>query len=229
MLALVLLVPALAGSLAGAPPARGQGVGMAALDPASAALIRDVVAAAGRSFDRLPQVRLTSAIAQVCGGDARTDMLMRYCTSQNLIFVSDELAARVSGPGEAAYRIGHLLGHGVQVRHGIADIALARIRAEPGREPELRGMVERQNDCLAGVFAHRAGLRGGGRLADWVGAEPYAGAHWGRAPLSRGPVLAIGLAARSDWFERGRARGALEDCAVGEFGAELLLRARRGR
>ena len=202
-------------------PAWGQGVQMADLSPPTERAIRAVVAEAGRTFGRMPPVRLTSAIAQVCGGDGNSSLLTRYCTDQNVIFVAADLVARAGGDG-AAYAVAHQFGHAVQVRHGIADIALRRIRAERDREAEFRGWVTRQVECIAGVLLARSG-----QTLPPPGGEPFTGSHWGRSPISGGPTVSIGGAERRRWLEAGYRARDFGVCAVGEFGAERILQAER--
>lgn len=198
---------------------------MAELRPETARLLQDIVKEANDAFPNLPAVSLTSNMGAICGGDAETSTEMRYCVTQNTIFVDWALADR-RDTAQAAYMMAHMFGHAIQVRHGVADRALAAIRAEPAREAELRAMVTGQVECLAGVLVARAGgVRGG--PADWFAEEPFTGSHWGAAPLSRGPQVRIGLALRDKWFRVGAASRDVAECAVGEMGADLLVRAQR--
>jgi len=121
--------------------------------------------------------------------------------------------------------VAHAYGHAVQVQHGVADFALAQIRARRSEEAMLRGLVARQVDCIAGFLVARAGLAPAD-LTDWMAQEPFAGTHWGRDPLRIGPQVSVGLQARADWFAAGQG-GDLAVCAPGEFTADLLLEALR--
>ncbi len=219
MVVRVLMVWALATTAA------AQGVQMAALNPATTRAIEDVVQTAAKDFTRMPQVRLNSALAGVCGGDATSNTWVQYCTDLNTIFVAADLAD-VLGPDPAAYAVAHAFGHAVQVVHGQADRALSVIQADRAREAELRGMVTRQVECVAGVIYGRA-MGSGGSLTDWFATEPFADSHWGRSPIARGPVVSIGLAQHDAWFRRGQAGGTVEVCAAGEMGVEALLRGMR--
>ena len=201
-------------------PALAQGVQMEALNPQTAKALREVVRAAEGSFTRLPVVRLTSIFGGVCGGPAANRMV-QYCTDQNAIFVTQDLVDKVP-EGAPGYMLAHVYGHAVQVRHGQATRALAAIRAEPAREAELRGMVTRQVECIAGLIYGRA--LGPASLAVWFAEEPFTDSHWGRTPMSNGPRVSIGLEAREEWFQRGLAADGVEACAVGEMGIEALLR-----
>ncbi|WP_112323143.1 neutral zinc metallopeptidase [Oceanibium sediminis] len=200
--------------------AAGQGLQMGATGPDTARAVSDVVEAANRSFARLPPVRLTTQIGAVCGGGDASD-LGRYCTSQNAIFIANDLEARI-GPEAAAYVVAHLFGHAIQVRHGVADIALRTIRAEPQNEAELRGMVTRQVACLAGFLLKRADARRPA-LSAWFADEPFTDAHWGREPVHAGPRVAIGIAARSEWLETGYRAADVSACSVGRISADGLL------
>lgn len=206
-------------------PASATGLRMAELRPETARLLQDIVKVANDAFPNLPSVALTSNISAICGGDAATSREMRYCVTQNTIFVDWALADRRDA-AQAAYMMGHMFGHAIQVRHGVADRALAAIRAEPAREGDLRAMVTSQVECLAGVLVARAGGQRGSPL-DWFETAPFTGSHWGAAPLSRGPQVRIGLALRDKWFRVGAASQDVADCAVGEMGADLLVRAER--
>lgn len=206
--------------------AAAQSVQMAALNPAAARLLRDVVREAEQTFSRMPQVRLTSAIAQLCGGDARSNMLMRYCTDQNAIFVTSDLPDRVAGPEAAAYMLAHLYGHAVQVRHGQAARALDAVGADPGREAALRAQLAAQADCIAGFLHARAtGYRGG--LAGWFTAEPFTDSHWGRTPLADSPQGGIGPGGRERWYRTGQQAEDLAACAQPDLDAGPLLAAMR--
>jgi hypothetical protein len=170
------------------------------------------------SFDDMPRVERANSVAEVCGaaGQANTDVV--FCTSENVVYL------RNAAP-QAAYKLAHVMGHAVQVRHGIADIALREIRRRPEEESALRALVTRQVECIAGFLTARAGLP----VLDFAvfEDEPFAGSHWGRNPLRIGPKVSIGLAARAEWFGIGFAGENLAVCAVGEMGAELLLAAYR--
>lgn len=183
-------------------------------DPAT-----DVAHAARLAFDGMPVVRRVDAIAGNCGADETVNAHVAYCTSRNQIFLTRDAAAFP----EAAYLVAHSYGHAVQVRHGVADFALAQIRARRPEEEMLRGLVERQVDCIAGFLVARAGLPPAS-LTDWFDAEPFAGSHWGRDPLHIGPEVSIGLAARAEWFAIGQG-GDIAACAPGEFGSDLLVAA----
>ncbi|NNU80524.1 hypothetical protein HMH01_08730 [Halovulum dunhuangense] len=218
------LVPALL--LALAAPLQAQPVQMEALSPETARLIRPVAEVAARDLQSMPAIRLTTRMADVCGG-GDGNPLMRYCTSENVIFVASQLGTAVPDARAASYMLAHQLGHAVQVRHGQADLALAAIRAAPAREAVLRGMVTRQVECIAGVLHGRAFGAEGPSIADWFGAEPFTDAHWGRAPVGGGPRVSIGLGPRDEWFRRGRMAGTLSGCAVDELGTERIERAAR--
>jgi len=206
--------------------AMAQNVQMEALNPAAARLIRDTVREAERTFARMPQVRLTSRIDDLCGGDADTNRLMRYCTDENAIYVAHDLPDRVPEAPAAAYLLAHLYGHAVQVRHGQASRALAAIRAAPEREAELRAQVAQQVDCIAGFLHVRAtGYRGG--FGGWFAGEPFTGTHWGRTPLAGNAQVGVGRAAREQWFRTGQQAADLSACAQPDLDAGPLLGALR--
>ena len=99
----------------------------------------------------MPSVRVVDQITGMCGADEGVSSRAAYCTSANEILLIDR-------PG-AAYALAHVLGHAVQVRHGVADVALRTIRACRSEEVTLRGYVERQVDCIAGFFFWVQGSR----------------------------------------------------------------------
>ena len=103
------------------------------------------------------------------------------------------------------------MGHAIQVKYGVADIALRKITDERSREKELRGMVTRQVECIAGVLFARAGLPNA-NLKRLYKTEPFTQSHWGREPLSRGPKVSIGLNARAEWFSKGQKTEQFQTC-----------------
>lgn len=190
---------------------------------AFAAPVDDVMRTAAASFDRMPGLQVVERIEGACGADSSVNRTVAYCTSENVIFLSQSAAERP----EAAYLVAHLLGHAVQVQHGIADIALREITRRRAEEATLRGYVAAQVDCVAGFLYAQAGLPPAS-LTTWFTAEPFTGTHWGRNPLRVGPQVQIGLAQRETWFQRGQATSDLSACAAGEFSADLLVQAYKG-
>lgn len=190
---------------------------------AIAAPVDDVMQTARASFARMPYLRIVPTIAGSCGADNGVNRQVAYCTTENTVFLTE--AASVTP--QAAYLVAHVLGHAVQVQHGIAGIALREITQRRTEEQTLRGYVAAQVDCVAGFLYARAGLPPA-QLTDWFPQEPFTDTHWGRDPLRIGPQAAIGLAPRDAWFVRGQGAADLGACAAGEFGADLLLQAYRG-
>lgn len=174
--------------------------------------------AANTIFPDMPRLALVSRIEGRCGADAGVNQQVAYCTSTNVIFVSFQTGQTP----QDAYKLAHVYGHAAQVRHGVADVALAAIRARPDEEDKLRGWVTRQVECIAGAI-HAAARVPFHELTALFDAEPMVDAHWGRDPLHLGPVVSIGLEARAKWFARGYAQG-LKGCTPGEFDAKLLLK-----
>lgn len=190
----------------------------AAADP-----VDQVMAAATRSFDRMPGVEMVDQIAGNCGADARVNAEVAYCTTRNRIFLTRQARLQPYAP----YLVAHVLGHAVQVQHGVADIALREIRQRRAEETQLRTLVESQVNCIAGVLYQRAGLPPA-TLTDWFDKEPLTTPHWGRDPLSAGPTVSITLEGADSWFQHGQKTGDPADCAVGEFGSDLLVAADKG-
>ncbi len=179
----------------------------------------EIISAANASFQHLAEVVVVDQIDGRCGADDSVNPFAAYCTTDDTIFISKEAMNKPV----ADYLLAHVFGHVVQVEHGVADVALDAIWAEPSREKELRGYVARQVDCIAGVLVMRSG-RSKMDLRKLLSADPFEDAHWGRNPLRAGPLMGIGLAARAKWFDIGQ-RGDLSQCAAGDFSSDLLLRA----
>ena len=169
----------------------------------------------------MPAIERVDRIDGTCGASGAVNPDVAYCTTTNTILVSDEGAAHPA----AAYLVAHSFGHAVQVRHGVADVALQTIRARRSEETKLRGWVERQVDCIAGYLVGRAGAEAVDVNAFFEN-DPFDNPHWGRNPLSRGPHVPVPPAERQQWFTTGMTEG-LAACGVGEFGPELLLQAVR--
>ncbi|PTX55794.1 putative metalloprotease [Litoreibacter ponti] len=176
---------------------------------------------ADRLFPDMPKVAPVARITEVCGADDSVNPRVAYCTSDNSLYVR---AGSALEPREA-YEMAHVLGHAVQVRHGVADVALREITQRRDEEDKLRGWVTRQVECIAGFLFHESGLPETD-LRALYDEEPMTDGHWGRNPLSIGPKVSIGLEARAEWFLVGQ-KGDLSACAVGEFGSELLIEALR--
>lgn len=178
--------------------------------------------AARAAFTAMPDVRVVSQVAGVCGADNTVTSRVAYCTTSNTILIAADQVALPQLP----YLLGHAFGHAVQVRHGVADVALRTIRARPQDEVVLRGYVDRQVDCISGFLFAKAGFASAS-LTNWMTDDPFDDIHWGRQPLRVGPVMPVALAERDIWFKRGQS-GDLASCAVGEFGADLLIDAYQG-
>lgn len=173
-------------------------------------------------FARLPDLVVVDTMNDVCGHGRNINPNIGYCTTENIIYVSDAFAARPT----ASYEMAHVLGHAIQVRHGVADVAFRAIRARRSEEDALRGLVTRQVECVAGVLSARAGVAPTDLRAVFA-SEPFTGAHWGRRPLNVGPRVSIGLDARADWYDTGYGAADFAACTVGEMSADLIVQAAR--
>ncbi|EPX79113.1 hypothetical protein thalar_01932 [Litoreibacter arenae DSM 19593] len=180
-----------------------------------------VMNAAHRLFADLPSPQVVARMTDVCGADRGVNDQVAFCASNNVIYYRADSFYQ----DHEAYELAHVLGHAIQVRHGVADVALREIRRRRDEEDKLRGWVTRQVECIAGYLFLQANLPKTD-LHHLYDAEPMTGSHWGRDPLSVGPKVSIGLDARAEWFAIGQ-EGDLNACAVGEFGADLLLKALR--
>ncbi len=176
---------------------------------------------ADAAFDRMPTVQRVDQMAGQCGADSSVDPRVTYCTTANRILVADGFWNTPQAP----YLVAHAYGHAVQVQHGVADFALREIRNRRSEETMLRGLVERQVDCIAGFLLARAALEDVGPSILFAD-DPLDGIHWGRNPLRLGPQISVDLAVRAEWVAIGQA-GDLAACGPGEFTADLLLDALR--
>lgn len=201
---------------------QAQDVGTAGLNPQTAKTLRPVVQLANRTFTRMPQVQLTSRLVDLCGGGPEASLYTRYCTDLNTIYFSADLSEKLSGQA-ISYLIAHQYARAVQVRHGIADIALSRIKAEPANEAALRVQVSAQAACVAGVLLGRAKIEGisASVLAD----DPFGKPHWGHSPISNTALSPITTAERDRWFATGHRAKDFAVCATKDFDARLILRA----
>ena len=181
----------------------------------------DVIQTTNALFDDLPNVVEEVNFDDVCGSGRNSNPALGYCTSDNTIYVVEGFMER----DFASYELAHVYGHAIQVRHGVADVALREISSRRDEEEALRGMVTRQVECVAGVLMARAG-EPAADLRSLAG-EPFTDAHWGRRPLNSGPRVSIGLEARAEWYDIGYRAGAFAACTVGEMSSELIVRAER--
>lgn len=183
-------------------------------------LHKSIEQAAHALFPDMPSIRPVDQIAGLCGADHGVNPIAAYCTSENVILMTQEGTDRAP----LAHHLAHMYGHAVQVRHGIADIALREIRRRPDEEAMLRGWVSRQVECIAGAILREADIFLD--ISTIYAREPLTGSHWGRNPLAKGPQVAVGLKARAQWLATGYQHG-VSACAPGEFGSELLVEALR--
>ena len=188
--------------------------------PALAAPI-DVIDTTNALFDDLPSVVEHADFDEECGRGEHSHPAIGFCTSDNTIYVIEGFFER----DFASYELAHVYGHAIQVRHGVADVALRAISSRRDEEEALRGMVTRQVECVAGVLMVRAG-EPAARLRDLT-EEPFDDAHWGRRPLNSGPQVSIGLEARAEWYDIGYAAQDFSACTVGEMSSNLIVEAER--
>lgn len=176
-----------------------------------------LIRTATHSFPALSDVREVVDTDGLCGGGLTAPGL--YCTQANLIYLAQD-------PNEARrlYTLAHLYGHAIQVKYGLADIALSRIRADGSRELDVRTKVTSQVECMAGVLLARAGIAMP-PLTELFGSEPMTGSHWGRNPVARGPAVSIGFQVRAEWFATGYGAADPAACTVGDLPADLIVAA----
>lgn len=206
-----------------AVPSNAQ-VKRAKLAPVLAETLTPVVVQARAAFGVRQPVILVRGLTDQCGGDKRTNALIRLCYSERQILVSVDRVANLQ-PAAAAYLLAHQFAHAAKIRHGLADIAFARIAANRTDAQRLRGQVTRLVECAAGVLHKRSYPNLDQSLIDWFGSEPFADPHWGASPLWRGPKISIGLKERDRWFRIGHRAAEFSVCAQPDFSADLLVKA----
>ncbi|KAB7615580.1 hypothetical protein F9L33_02120 [Amylibacter sp. SFDW26] len=184
--------------------------------------VQDINRVVHQIFPKTPPVQFVDDLTGLCGFGSGVNKDIAYCTSQNVVFIRKEPKSDM----REAYELAHVMGHAVQVKYGVADIALRKITDQRDRETELRGMVTRQVECIAGVLFTRAGLPRAD-LKRLYKSEPFTDSHWGREPLRIGPKVSIGLGARAEWFSKGQQTAQFESCTVGEISANLIVQAAR--
>lgn len=173
------------------------------------------------SFIGMPPISRGYFDPMTCGGNAEdVNPYARFCSTERRIYINYANRPDI----EVAYEVAHLLGHAIQVKIGIADIALAAINSEPEREQELRAMVTRQVECIGGVLFARAGVERTSLKRIYT-SEPFVDRHWGRNPLRRAPKVEIGLDERDKWFLMGQDAAELSVCADGDISSEILVNA----
>lgn len=187
---------------------------------AAQADVNAVIRVADASFDRLPRVEIVDAITD-CGAGEGVNEAVAYCTTRDVIY----LTRAAAGEAEAPYLLAHVYGHAVQVKHGVADVALQTIRANRGREAALRRDVTRMVECIAGVILRNEPPVS---LTALFSKEPFTESHWGRDPLTAGPKVTLGLEERAAWLARGQAAGHPSACNTESFPADLVVAAFRG-
>jgi hypothetical protein len=99
-------------------------------------------------------------------GVGEAEMGPFYCPLDQKVYVDlafyAALRGRFGAPGDfaQAYVLAHEIGHHVQTLTGISDQVRRAQQSRPSERNQLSVRMELQADCLAGVWAHEAGLRG---------------------------------------------------------------------
>ena len=181
-----------------------------------------VVDGVGDLFGETPRVEQFAKGETPCGMGRQSNPHVGYCASDRTLYLVDDIQTHP----EATYEVAHVLGHYLQIRYGVADIALREISARRDEEDALRSMVTRQVECLAGVMMAMAD-QPFVDLRDMFEDEHMTDAHWGRAPINSGPRVSIGRDARAQWYRRGYDTANVAACTVEEMSADLLVRALR--
>lgn len=159
-------------------------------------------------------------------GTAQAAIGPHYCPLDRGIYLEtgffDEILARrfgATGDFAQAYVVAHEFGHHVQGELGISAWVRQEQQANPSQQNDLSVRLELQADCLAGVWAHSAEVRGlleRGDIAEALGAAEAVGDD--RIQQSQGQRVnphtwTHGSAEqRQDWFERGFDTGDTEVC-----------------
>ena len=178
----------------------------------------------GNGFQRAKVVLYRDAVATGCG-DASSAVGPFYCPADQRVYLDlsfyNDMETKLGAPGDFAwaYVIAHEVGHHVQEQLGTSSEVSRMQRENPGDANALSVRLELQADCYAGVWAHSVFAAGDLEKGDVREAIGAAGAV-GDDRLQRQATGRVNpdtfthgsSEQRTDWFNRGRASGAPEDC-----------------
>ena len=194
----------------------------------------EVLGSHGRRYRDPTLVLFTGAVRSACG-TGMAAMGPFYCPADEKVYIDlsfyEELRSRFRAPGDfaQAYVIAHEIGHHVQHLLGIAgQVEAARQNVSERQGNALQVRMELQADCLAGVWANRAGKRDDiieeGDIDEALGAASAIGDDRIQR-RTQGYVVPDSFTHGSSeqrvrWFRRGYDSGDLNDCDT--FNAESL-------
>jgi hypothetical protein len=186
----------------------------------------DIFAEKGERYVDPTLVLFTSNVSSACGmASSATGPF--YCPGDQKVYIDlgfyRDLRERFNAPGEfaEAYVIAHEVGHHVQNLLGITDqVRRQQQRATATDANRWSVRLELQADCLAGVWAQRTDLTEQILEAGDVQQALTAASAIGDDRLQRdtqGRVTPDSFThgtseQRVRWFERGMARGSMDDC-----------------
>ena len=178
----------------------------------------------GNGFERAKVVLYREAVSTGCG-DASSAVGPFYCPADQRVYLDlsfyNDMERKLGAPGDFAwaYVIAHEVGHHVQEQLGTSSEVSRMQRENPDDANALSVRLELQADCYAGVWAHsvfaagdlekgdvREAIRAAGAVGD-DRLQRQAGGRVNPDTFTHGTSEQ-----RTDWFNRGRASGAPEDC-----------------
>ena len=179
----------------------------------------------GTRYQEPQLVLFTGAVQSACG-TASAAVGPFYCPADEQVYIDLDfyrsLKNQLGAPGDfaQAYVIAHEVGHHIQNLLGISDqVRAAQRRVSQTESNQLSVAQELQADCLAGVWANRAGQKGLLESGD-IEEATNAAAQIGDDTLQRnqrGYVTPDSFthgtsAQRVEWFTRGLQSGDVDQC-----------------
>jgi predicted metalloprotease len=135
----------------------------------------------GQTYEKPVLVLFTGFVQSACGM-AQSAMGPFYCPRDHKLYIDlsfyQDMKNKLGAPGDAAqgYVVAHEVGHHVQNLLGIADkVQEARSRASETTSNALSVRMELQADCLAGIWAHEAGVFEDGDIEEALNAASQIG------------------------------------------------------
>jgi predicted metalloprotease len=189
---------------------------------------------AGRPYEPTQVVLYRGTTRTSCGlGTAETGPF--YCPLDRRVYLDAsffrvlEQRFGASGDFAQAYVIAHEIGHHIQTLLGISEQVGQASQRDPSRRNELSIRQELQADCLAGVWAHSADVRGilePGDLEEGIGAAAAVGDDRIQASVNgriEPESWTHGSAEqRASWFRRGFETGNPDACDTFSVSADQL-------
>jgi predicted metalloprotease len=193
------------------------------------------VFAAGKAQYKAPKLVMFRGATPTACGSGQTAMGPFYCPGDQAVYIDlafyDTLQRQLGSPGDfaRAYVVAHEVGHHVQNLMGITNkVDAMRQRQSKVQANATSVRLELQADCFAGVWAKHADDRKHWLDPGDIESALNAASHIGDDALqqaSQGRVVPESFThgtsqQRVNWFRRGLANGAVQDCNT--FQAQTL-------